>query len=114
MKHLLTITLLSLSLGAMGQGRPKKSEFIDTLLTNITGQSTTYISTYTQKQDTVTSYFNEITGVENGKLITQWVKGYRIKSTYYQNTWAINTFVDDVYLYPDKKTKVTNKIIQSY
>jgi len=70
-------------------------------------------STYTLKYDTIQIYFNEITGVSEGKLITQWVKGFMIKQSFYENARTIGNY-NEYYIYSDKKTKVTNKIIQSY
>lgn len=66
---------------------------------------------YFKKPDTIKCYFNEILSVENGKLITQWVNGFKVvkkDSDYFKYLHP-----GAEYFYQDK-TKVTNKIIQSY
>jgi hypothetical protein len=75
----------------------------------------------TPKPDTVQSYFKEITGVKDGELVTQWVKGFKVVNATIssQNYWVygngqpVNPIITNTFLYPDK-TKVSNIIIQSY
>lgn len=115
-KPLLTLLSLLLCVGVMGQTKPKKETIAIKADSGILWSTATSLTAYYQQHpDTVQAYFKEITGVKDGELVTQWVKGYRIVQQPV-NSWAYgytNFAPDNQFLYPDK-TKVTNKVIQSY
>ena len=135
MKYLTTILLLA-SLGVMGQsknnnnfhnglymskpGDKKRSPgkritiqdalpyqvFADTNKVIVFSSGVNWVS----KPDTVQAYFKEIKGVKDGELVTRWVNGFKTLEPYNPNIGYVRK---EMFLYPDK-TKVTNKVIQSY
>lgn len=128
MKNIITICLLFLCSIGMAQNKQKDSlvfeNGIDTLNNTIKmnlssdGHITSGTFKY-PKKDTVQCYFQVIVGVEKGQLMGQWFDGWVVKVI--NHDFIFKSYDDPeykyyqpIYLYHDKKTKVTKKVIQYY
>jgi hypothetical protein len=70
-------------------------------------------------KDTIICYFQIITGVVKGNLMGRWIKGWVVAPRSKNNFLIIGEGIDykqyePFYLYPDKKTRVTQKVINHY